>query len=109
MTAVPSSPRWFHWNGDALYLELRVQPRFSRDEVCGVQAGRLRLRIQAPPVEGRANAHLLTWLAREFRVAQIHVHLLAGERGRDKTVRIDRPRQLPDWFRELTAGEIDQH
>lgn len=89
---------WYFWEGDTLTLTLRVQPRASRDEIAGVQGGRLKVRITAPPVDGKANAHLIRFLAREFKVPRSRITLLAGETGREKRLRIHAPGRLPPWL-----------
>jgi uncharacterized protein (TIGR00251 family) len=61
----------------------------------GLWDDRFRVRIAAPPVDGRANAHLRAFLAELFGVAKNQVTLLAGETGRDKRWRIVAPKQLP--------------
>lgn len=75
------------WDGDDLVLELRVQPRASGDglEVLGE---RLKLRITAPPVDGKANRHLVKYLAGILGVPKSAVVIEAGETGRDKRVRV---------------------
>lgn len=83
-------------DGDLL-LRLRIQPRASRDELIW-QDERLRLRITAPPVDGKANAHLCAYLAKLFGVPRGQVELLSGESSRDKRVRIRQPRKLPPGF-----------
>jgi len=85
------------WEGEALLLALHVQPRARRDEVCGPHGDRIKVRITAPPLEGRANQHLLRYLAALFGVPGSRVELLNGERGREKRVRILRPETLPEW------------
>jgi len=69
-------------------LRLRVGPRASRDEILGWQDGVLRVRVTAPPVEGAANAAVVALVARALRVAPATVHVVGGERGRDKRVRV---------------------
>lgn len=88
------------WDGANLILRVRVQPRASRDEWLEPRDDRFRARITAPPVDGKANAHLQLFLAELFGVAKSQVALLAGETGRDKRWRIVAPRRLPpgiDW------------
>lgn len=60
----------------------------------GPQGERLKIRITAPPIEGKANAHLLKFLARRFRVNKSQVRLLAGATSRDKRVCIESPARL---------------
>ncbi len=89
------TPRWFRWDGTDLILQVRVQPRAARDGFAGVHEDRLKIRLTAPPVEGRANERLRRYLATRFRVAFSDVTLLGGERGRLKRVRIRGARELP--------------
>jgi uncharacterized protein (TIGR00251 family) len=70
-------------------LRIRAQPRAARDEVVGWQAGVLRVRVTAPPVEGEANRALVIVLARALGVRPSAVSMVSGERGRDKLVRVD--------------------
>lgn len=74
---------------------IKVQPRASRDEIVGPHGERLKVRITAPPVDGKANAHLARFLAKAFRVPPSAVTLVAGQSGRDKQVCIASPRALP--------------
>lgn len=89
-TALPYS-----WHDDRLTLHVRVQPRASRDEIVGIQGNHLKVRITAPPVEGRANAHLIEFLAREFGVPKSRISLIGGECGREKRLLILAPKRLP--------------
>jgi len=74
---------------------VRVQPRASRDEIVGPHGEALKVRITAPPVEGRANEHLRRFLAKAFEVAPGRVELLAGSAGRQKRIAIHEPNALP--------------
>ena len=74
---------------------LLVQPKSAKDEVIGIQEERLKLKITAPPVDGKANAHLQKLLAEWFGVAKSKVAIKTGETGRRKTVIISGYRQLP--------------
>ncbi len=86
---------WYRWDGEDLVVRVRLQPRASRDEVVGVREGALVVRLTAPPVEGKANAALCALLAKRLGVPKSRVHLEAGEKGRDKRLRIQRPRRDP--------------
>ncbi len=86
---------FYRWEGDALTLNVRVQPRASRDEIVGPLGDSLKVRITTPPVDGKANTHLIKYLAKTFGVPRTRVTLLGGERGRDKRLRIDAPSRLP--------------
>ncbi len=75
--------------GREIIIHVLVQPRASRNEVLGAdEAGRLRVRVTAPPVEGAANKCLVELLARHFRVPKRNIIIEAGARGRLKRVRV---------------------
>lgn len=69
-------------------IEIRVQPRAGRTEVVGIHGRRIKIRIAAPPVDGKANTELIEFLAATFGVARSQVELLSGETSRNKRVRI---------------------
>ncbi|HSX72255.1 MAG TPA: DUF167 domain-containing protein [Pseudomonas sp.] len=87
---------WFRWDGEDLLLDCHLQPKASRDEFAGLHGERLKIRLTAPPVEGKANAQLQAFLAGAFGVAKSQVVLESGELNRQKRVRIRAPRTLPD-------------
>jgi hypothetical protein len=89
------APQWYQWDGEDLVLALHVQPRASTDSLDGTHGDRLKIRLTAAPVDGKANSHLIRFLAKCFGVPRRQVQLLAGENGRAKRVRIQRPRQIP--------------
>jgi uncharacterized protein (TIGR00251 family) len=84
----------------AIVLTLHVQPGARRTEVAGTHGEgtqmRLKLRLAAPPVDGKANAQLLSFLAEAFGVPRRDVILVRGDASREKIVRIVRPRMRPD-------------
>lgn len=83
------------WDGADLLIEVRVMPNADRDRLAGIRAGRLLVRLQAPPAGGRANAALEALLAKVCGVRRRAVHIERGETARDKTVRVERPGTLP--------------
>jgi uncharacterized protein (TIGR00251 family) len=80
----------------AIVLTLHVQPGAKRTEVAGTHGDALKVRLAAPPVDGKANAELLRFLADAFRVPLRHATLVRGETSRQKVVRIARPAARPD-------------
>jgi uncharacterized protein (TIGR00251 family) len=69
-------------------VRVRVQPRSSREQLAGVRDGALVVKLTAPPVEGEANAALVSLLAKVLGVPRGAVTLRHGARGRDKTLHI---------------------
>ena len=72
----------------AVTFRVRVQPRASRTEVAGEQAGAIKLRIAAPPVDGKANQECRRFLARLVGVSASSVEIISGESAREKVIRI---------------------
>jgi len=81
---------------DAIVLTLHVQPGAARTEVAGQHGDALKVRLAAPPVDGKANAELLRYLASAFGVPLRHLTLVRGESSRRKVVRIAQPAARPD-------------
>ena len=73
---------------DSVVLQVRVQPRASKDEVAGVMDGALKVRLQAPALEGRANTALCEFLAGLLKTPKSAVRILSGERSRNKRVEV---------------------
>jgi len=96
-----ATPPTFEWVDQDLILNIRLQPRASRDEIVGLHNQRIKIRITAPPVDSKANAHLIQYLSRLFKAPRSDICLLSGKTGRDKRVRIHSPRFLPDNIRNL--------
>ena len=69
-------------------LSITVQPRASKTGLAGLQEGRLKIRIAAPPVDGEANGELIRFLARLFALPKTAVSILQGQRGKQKRVRL---------------------
>jgi len=79
----------FHEEKNGITFRVRVTPRASGNAIAGLTEGALRVRISAPPVEGRANKALLEYLAGFFGVPEHRLQILRGESGREKTIRVE--------------------
>jgi uncharacterized protein (TIGR00251 family) len=80
----------------SIVLALHVQPGAARTEVAGQHGDALKIRLAAPPVDGKANAELLRYLAEAFGVPLRQVMLVRGDASRRKLVRIAAPSLRPD-------------
>ena len=67
---------------------MRVQPRASKDEIAGVMDGALKVRLQAPALEDRANEALCEYLADLLKTPKAAVRILSGHRSRSKRVEV---------------------
>ena len=72
----------------ASIFAVRVQPRASKDEIAGEMGGALKVRLQAPAVEDRANEALVEFLAQLLKTPKSAVRILSGDRSRMKRIEI---------------------
>lgn len=89
-------PSWLTEAPDRLFLSLHVQPGAKRTEVTGTHGEALKVRLAAPPIDGKANEELIRFLAEAFGVPKRRVELLNGEASRKKRVVIHAPTFRPD-------------
>ena len=75
--------------GSSVRVSVHVQPRATRSEIVGLHGAALKVRLQAPPVDGAANEALVTLLAERLGVARRSVRVIAGATSRSKTVKVD--------------------
>ena len=87
---------YYRWQDEDLLLSCHLQPKASKDEFCGLHGDSLKIRITAPPVDGKANAHLIKFLAKQFGVAKGAITIVSGELGRQKRIRVAAPGRLPE-------------
>ncbi len=73
---------------EGLLLSLYIQPSARKDELCGIRAGSLKIRLNAPPVDGKANKRLVEYLARVFGIRRSSVEIVGGHASRRKQVRL---------------------
>ncbi len=81
-------PAWIRAESGGVRLSLRVQPGARRCAVIGPHGDRLKVAVQAPPVDGRANEALLRYLGACLDVRLAALELVAGGGSRDKAVSI---------------------
>lgn len=79
---------WYRRNADVITLALHVQPGAKRSGIAGLHGAALKIRLAAPPIEGRANAALLKFIASLFEVPLRQVELKQGGQSRHKVLAI---------------------
>jgi len=77
---------WLNRCPEGVAFKVRIVPRAARSEACGVHGDGLKIRLQAPPVEGRANRALVDFLAAELGVRRSRISIVAGETSRTKRI-----------------------
>ncbi len=73
---------------EGVTFAIRVLPRSSKCELAGLKEDALRIRITAPPVEGRANEECIRFLAALFNVKRSQVAIKAGRKSKNKLISI---------------------
>ena len=81
--------------GEDLRLRIFLQPKAGKDHIVGLHDNELKITITAPPIDGQANAHLLKFLSKVFKVPKSQIQLEKGELSRHKQVRIAQPQIIP--------------
>ncbi|MGD0585936.1 MAG: DUF167 family protein [Oryzomonas sp.] len=104
--STPDTPLCTDTDG-GIVLTLHIQPRASKNEVCGIQDNALKIRLTSPPVDGAANKRCREFLAELFDVPKSKVVILSGETSRHKRVRIGG--KDPVELRRALEGLIPQH
>jgi uncharacterized protein (TIGR00251 family) len=79
---------WYRRSGEVITLTLHVQPGAKRSELAGLHGEALKLRLAAPPIEGRANEALLKFIAELFGVPLRQVELRQGGQSRHPVVAV---------------------
>jgi uncharacterized protein (TIGR00251 family) len=75
--------------GRMTILRVHVVPNAKRDSVVGEHGGAVKVKLRAPAVEGKANAALIRFLAKQMKLPQFAIVLKRGEKSRDKVIQID--------------------
>ena len=87
---------WYKWQANDLILLIRLQPKASKDEfVAPYGDDSYKIRITAPPIDGKANKQLIQFLAKQFKVPKKSIIIEQGLTGRQKRVRIIDPKIIP--------------
>jgi len=89
---------WLQSRGDAVLLTLHIQPGAKKTEVVGLHGAALKIRLASPPVDGKANAALIAFIAEKLGIAKAQVSLVSGQTSRSKRVAIA----------SVSASEVEQ-
>ena len=87
-TPLPNEASYIEALGKDSLLRLRVQPRASKTRVVGMLDDRLKIALAAPPVNGKANQELISFLAKKLSLAKMAITVVKGQNSRMKSVRI---------------------
>lgn len=71
---------------DGTIINIRLIPRASTNKVVGILDDAVKIRLQAPPIEGKANKALIKFLSKNLKVPASHIRIISGETNRNKRV-----------------------
>ncbi|MBM4345504.1 MAG: DUF167 domain-containing protein [Deltaproteobacteria bacterium] len=86
LPTAPERPAWLGGQDGAVQIRVHAQPGARKTRAVGEHGGRLKVALHAPPVDGKANAELLRWLAQTCGLPNNRAALLHGATARDKVV-----------------------
>jgi hypothetical protein len=72
-----------------LLLKVYLQPKSSKNEIIGSYRDGIKVKVTAPPVEGKANEALRELLAKVLKIPPSHIEIVKGHRSREKTLKIE--------------------
>ncbi|NQV68499.1 MAG: YggU family protein [Pseudohongiella sp.] len=90
---------YYQWENENLILDCSIQPKSGVDRIVGPEGEYLKIRITAPPTDGKANKHLIRYLAKQFKVKQSAITIRSGHTNRHKRLCIESPVVVPEVLR----------
>lgn len=73
---------------NSLNIQVQIQPGSSKDQIIGLHNGRLKIKISAPPVDGKANQNLIEFIAKALGVSKSKIDIVKGRTSKLKTLKI---------------------
>jgi len=80
---------WLHICGNGITLTLHIQPGAKKTEIAGTHGDALKIRLNAPPVDGKANAALINFLAQRLKRPKSRITLKSGQTSRRKVLAVE--------------------
>ena len=69
-------------------FSVRVQPRSSKNEICGIYGDAMKIKLTSPPVEGEANEGLIKFLSDILKISKGQIEIISGHKSRTKSIKI---------------------
>jgi uncharacterized protein len=73
---------------DEVTLKIYLQPKSSKNEIVGPFRDGIKVKVTAPPIEGKANDELIRFLAKKWSIPASHIQIVRGHHSREKTIKI---------------------
>jgi len=82
------TPIWLKQTPSGITLSLHCQPGAKQTKVLGLHDDCLKIALQAPPLENKANELLVAWLSKQLKVPQKQIQFISGQNSRKKRIEI---------------------
>ena len=95
---------------DGLLIDVRVQPKSSKNAIVGIHGAALKIKLNAPPVEGKANKALIQLVAKLLKCPKSNVEIVSGQASRNKRllIHIDNNGDIESRKKSLKKVLLDQ-
>lgn len=80
-----------------MVVNIKVEPRSSKSGIAGYYRDGLKVKLNSPPLEGKANKELIEILSREFKISKKDIEIIRGEKSKNKVVRLNGVKSIGDW------------
>jgi len=88
-------------------LTVKISPNAKKSEIIGFDNSILKIKIQAPPIDGKANEELVRFLSKEWNISKSKIQILKGESSKIKVLEVPNSVSLPPLNPLLTKDGID--
>ncbi len=99
----------FHDHPQGLLIDVRVQPKSAQNAIVGEHDGALKIKLNAPPVEGKANKALVQFLAKRLRCPKSSLEIISGQTSRSKRLLVRIATDAEFTARRETMKKILNH
>ena len=70
-------------------IKVKILPKSSRNQIVGREGDHFKVKVTAPPIEGRANKALIDLLAKKLAIPKSHIEIISGKHSKLKSIRIE--------------------
>ena len=91
---------------DGLIIKLRIAPNASKNEIIKSDDGSVKVKITAPPIDGKANKALVEYFSKIFKIPKSYIEIIKGETSKDKTILIKNSKDKLDLIKSCFNVEF---
>jgi len=73
---------------NGVVFTVKVQPRSSKNEICGIYGGAVKIKLTSPPVEGEANESLINFLSKSLNISKGQIEIIGGHKSKNKLIKM---------------------